>query len=253
MNDSSKKDPIQIQTPPLKFELNKFFGPQIAYVSLSKDVVKALVDLTDELLEDHQSTKWGKNLAGIIKEEVFIYKEDMIRFGLSDVLENYVKTYVINASKIHEKHEDDLSYQSMINAAWIVSQYENEYNPVHGHTYCDISAVLYLKTPNVKNRRGLKDKADTDSHISFIYNASSQRDQDILDRGIVTFDPKVGDLYIFPSYLLHTVYPFIGSEERRSVAFNAIYRISRGSDIIYGNTTNYKKEQIQYLKKRAKQ
>ena len=35
--------------------------------------------------------------------------------------------------------------------------------------------------------------------------------------------PKVGDFYFFPHYLMHTVYPFKGSdEERRSISFNAI-------------------------------
>ena len=28
---------------------------------------------------------------------------------------------------------------------------------------------------------------------------------------------------MFPSYLLHTVYPFLGDGERRSVSFNAIH------------------------------
>ena len=32
----------------------------------------------------------------------------------------------------------------------------------------------------------------------------------------------VGDFYMFPSYMMHTVYPFSGTEEeRRSVSFNA--------------------------------
>ena len=37
--------------------------------------------------------------------------------------------------------------------------------------------------------------------------------------------PKPGLMLMFPSYLLHTVYPFIGEGERRSIAFNATYRI----------------------------
>ena len=45
-----------------------------------------------------------------------------------------------------------------INSAWIVSQYENEYNPMHNHTGCDISAVIYLKTPDVKGRRNIESK-----------------------------------------------------------------------------------------------
>ena len=34
--------------------------------------------------------------------------------------------------------------------------------------------------------------------------------------------PQVGDFYLFPSYMMHTVYPFSETkEERRSVSFNA--------------------------------
>ena len=34
--------------------------------------------------------------------------------------------------------------------------------------------------------------------------------------------PEVGDFYLFPNYLMHTVFPFKGTEEeRRSISFNA--------------------------------
>ena len=34
--------------------------------------------------------------------------------------------------------------------------------------------------------------------------------------------PEIGDFYLFPNYLMHTVYPFTGTDdERRSVSFNA--------------------------------
>ena len=37
--------------------------------------------------------------------------------------------------------------------------------------------------------------------------------------------PVPGLMLMFPSYLVHTVYPFIGEGERRCIAFNAYYRI----------------------------
>ena len=44
----------------------------------------------------------------------------------------------------------------------------------------------------------------------------------LLCRGNYIIKPEVGDFYLFPAYLLHTVYPFSGSDdERRSVSFNA--------------------------------
>ena len=37
----------------------------------------------------------------------------------------------------------------------------------------------------------------------------------------MNISPISGLLVMFPSYLLHTVYPFIGEGERRSVSLNA--------------------------------
>ena len=52
--------------------------------------------------------------------------------------------------------------------------------------------------------------------IDFIYG-----NRGFLSNGNILAKPKVGDFYLFPNYLFHTVYPFKGAEERRSVSFNA--------------------------------
>ena len=44
----------------------------------------------------------------------------------------------------------------------------------------------------------------------------------MMSKGNFIIQPKVGDFYLFPAYLIHTVYPFTETdEERRSVSFNA--------------------------------
>ena len=43
-----------------------------------------------------------------------------------------------------------------------------------------------------------------------------------LSNSVLAIKPEVGDFYFFPNYLMHTVYPFKGTdEERRSISFNA--------------------------------
>jgi len=40
---------------------------------------------------------------------------------------------------------------------------------------------------------------------------------------MLNIEPKVGDFYFFPNYLMHCVYPFKNEKsERRSVSFNAL-------------------------------
>ena len=48
--------------------------------------------------------------------------------------------------------------------------------------------------------------------------------------GTYRHTPKVGELFLFPSNLLHTVYPFKGDGERRSLAFNMSYQVRRRND-----------------------
>ena len=75
----------------------------------------------------------------------------------------------------------------------------------------------YLKLPKNygKTFQSTKTK-NVNGNISFIhgsrmFNSSSN----------VNVEPKLGDFYLFPNYMMHTVYPFYGNEERRSISFNA--------------------------------
>jgi uncharacterized protein (TIGR02466 family) len=107
---------------------------------------------------------------------------------------------------------------------WIVSQYENEYNPVHWHPGCTLSASLYLKVPEFLPR-GIHSegtKKEMDGRIVFINNNPSDPNTS-LENPTAVFNPVVGDLFIWPSRLMHCVYPFQGSGERRSIAFNGIH------------------------------
>ena len=242
----------QIQTQPKFFDVQKHFGPLFANVQLADDVTNALIKMTDKIIDDKKSESHGQNLAGVIEKELRIYKSDMNDFGVEQMIESCVRSYVIHCAKLHQMFNETWTYESHLNSAWVVSQYENEYNPLHNHTGCDISGVIYLKTPDTKGRRNIeskKGKDDNDGDITFVHSAMGQRNHDILEKGIFTITPQVGQMVLFPSYLLHTVYPFIGKEERRCIAFNANYRIGdENKSFIAGdlsgvqNATFYTKE-----------
>ena len=223
----------QIQTHPTDFKVEKHFGPFFSSCILPQDATDALTKMSDEILSDKLSESHGQSLAGVIEKEIKVYKADMNKAGVDQLIESCVRSYVIHCAKAHGFFSETHTFESMINSAWIVSQYENEYNPMHNHTGCDISAVIYLKVPNVKGRRNLqskKGKGDSDGDISFVYCTASQRNEDIFEKGLVQITPKPGLMLMFPSYLGHTVYPFIGEGERRCIAYNATYRITDQSD-----------------------
>ena len=218
----------QIQTQPKFFDVQKYFGPFFANITLADDVTNALIKMTDKIIDDKKSESHGQNLAGVIDKEIRVYKSDIEKAGVDQLLESCVRSYIIHCAKHHGFFDETHIFESMINSAWIVSQYANEYNPMHNHTGCDISAVIYLKCPDVKGRRNLeskKGKEDSDGNIAFVHSAMGNRNHDALEKGVINLTPKSGVLLMFPSYLIHTVYPFIGEGERRCLPFNAVYRI----------------------------
>ena len=229
----------QIQSHPTDFRVEKHFGPFFASCMLPQDATDALTKMSDEILSDKLSESHGQSLAGVIEKEIKVYKADMNKAGVDQLIESCVRSYVIHCAKAHGFFSETHIFESMINSAWIVSQYENEYNPMHNHTGCDISAVIYLKTPDVKGRRNLeskKGKEDFDGNIAFVHSAMGNRNHDVLEKGVINLSPTSGLLVMFPSYLIHTVYPFIGEGERRCLPFNAVYRIfDENKSFIAGN------------------
>ena len=229
----------QIQSHPTDFKVEKHFGPFFASCLLPQDATDAMLKMSDEILSDKLSESHGGSLAGVIDKEIKVYKSDMEKAGVDLLIESCVKSYVVHCAKNHGMFDETHTFESYINSAWIVSQYENEYNPLHNHTGCDISAVIYLKVPDVKGRRNLeskKGKHDNDGDITFIHSAMGNRNFDVFEKGMINMTPVPGLLVMFPSYLMHTVYPFIGEGERRCLPFNAVYRImNKDKNFLAGN------------------
>ena len=227
----------QIRTQPPVFEVQKHFGPFMADITLPEEVIVNLIKMTDELLKNPDTPSHGDQLAGVIYDEKKIYQQDFIDAGVNDMLEGCVKTY-IHESIIRHGNPKNSIVESQINSAWIVSQYENEYNPLHNHNSCEVSGVIYLKTPDVKNGRKIpskEGKRDSDGDIIFPYMTENQRTGELLSKGVLQIAPSRGLMLIFPSWLLHCVYPFIGKEERRSIAFNANYQVfTRSEEMVNG-------------------
>ena len=76
-----------------------------------------------------------------------------------------------------------------------------------------------MTSRDIKGKKGIPDGSI--EFISSGYGAHLES----LSIGSRRFKPITGHLYMFPSWLLHTVYPFIGKGERRSRSFNSTYKL----------------------------
>ena len=190
-------------------------------------ILEKMIKISDKVLADSKRTNWGNNLAGQIKDEPLLPPELVKEHKLTDFFGNMVQEYVHQCNlrqappDQHEHIETVKNHiQVTLNSMWIVEQQPGEYNPIHTHTNCDVSAVMYLKAPNFLPSQ--KTERDDDGTIYFIGNSSAKTK---LKTNSLKIKPKPGQFFIFPSHLQHTVYPYKTNDNfaRRSVSFNASF------------------------------
>ena len=207
--------------PKLSFGIFKNRLPDRLYNELLKE--------TDDLLNQQEDTNRNANskLAG----RMYQGKQVDILDKISNSFKKYalccVEKYIRNINNESTLKEDLHLFSNLtFSGAWVVSQYQQDYNPTHTHSG-KISAVIYLKVPEqiklgssrekeyIKNRQVFYD-----GKINFIFNNIPVSRSYYHSNWLVTPEEKV--MYLFPSWLMHTVYPYDGEGERRSVSFNLI-------------------------------
>ena len=189
------------------------FGPTIAKVSMSENLVKELNDYVDKTLLDKKKIEelnYGKMLAGNVQQEFLLDKEFIVLSGWESFLKENTAKWIFESTK--KKIEE-----FKIIDTWIVRQFENEYNPLHSHGG-HISGVGYLKLPEDFGKTVQSDKKNNSNGKLQLVHGS----KNFLSPITFNIKPKVGDFYFFPHYLMHLVYPFKNKNaERRSISFNA--------------------------------
>ena len=214
------------------------FSPAILERKVPQKFIDIVNRVGDEVLSDEtKSREWdfSENLVGKVSKEVQIpivdkaekkycldYMKESCLLFLQEMLKKN-RTYEWN--KLTGIGTSQNLYPSLENIhlanSWIVSQYKGEYNPWHKHSG-NFSAVMYLKIPEGMNKFMEKEYDDhypCSGLIQFMYGESQDFRSDTL-----TCLPEVGKMYLFPSWLKHSVYPFYCEGERRSLSFNAFFR-----------------------------
>ena len=179
------------------------------------------------------SIGYSQNLIPVIET----YNDGNIKFEsfLFDMIREYVKVIKFqnkpigtelecSEEKFIEEHEFFKESSWKIESAWFNNQKDDEFNPIHFHEGI-LSGVLYLKIPEYLPAR--KRKNDIASGAIF-FMGNQGASTGLFTSQSFSVSPKVGDIFLFPSTMLHTVYPFRtkdGKGIRRSMSFNINDRI----------------------------
>ena len=197
-----------------KIDILRPFGPSIAKLEIPDNIIKSLNEYAEKVILDEAKLEKldnGKNLAGNVKQEFILEQEILESSGFFDFLKLAVSKWI-------EASDSKKITLFEIKKSWIVRQFENEYNPIHYHSG-HISGAGFLKVPSTfgKHTQNKKEIDYKGGNLQLIHGA-----QMFLCKSTLNIKPQVGDFYFFPHYLMHTVFPFKGTnEERRSISFNA--------------------------------
>ena len=197
----------------MNFEILKPFGPSILKVTIPEQIILDMNSYVDNLIEKNDKVKeldHGKYLAGNVTQEFRLDVDFMKKIKWAEFLGKSCHKWLMDGHNIEIKKFD-------IIASWVVKQYKNDYNPIHYHSG-QISGVGYLKVPKDMGETAQKSKTVNHNGKLVLIDGSKK----FVCNPTYIINPKVGDFYFFPSYMMHTVYPFYNTEEeRRSVSFNA--------------------------------
>ena len=167
----------------------------------------------------------NKQLVGKIKNEHSLYysgvnsdKQTSHNFLSQYVLDWFLSVYAeyLNIKRI-------IPMEMKISSIWVNEMKDNEYNPIHihqGSLFTGLSSVMILKLPSHYGEEYSAGDQPCNGKLQIIGNSNGQF-------ASTDYQPelKIGDFYIFPYDMRHTVFPFNSTNQvRRTLAANCDIR-----------------------------
>ena len=209
--------------------------PQLAVNMMKVDIPIAVINEINEHIEQTlipEDKDFSKNLVGQInrskksKQLEFPHKNSDAGEMLGSLIQTLGDTYMGNVRKGE-------CYKTEMDSMWTVHSYEGDYNPLHDHgtkTPIGLSCILYLKVPDqiaalpnpAEEFGGLNGSSGAvDGFTYFNWGTHGVSDYNMLRSATEEYvKPEVGTLLMFPSWLRHSVNPFFGEGERRTLSAN---------------------------------
>jgi hypothetical protein len=128
--------------------------------------------------DDH---RYPKGWEEVKEKYAMIVQRELINYGLMP----------FNWKKIYAK------------SAWTVKGQEGSYHTIHEHGPSSISTIIYTEVP----KKSIEDAPYTTGSVYFVLDGNSYVDTAVPASRVMHVNPHEGMLIIFPSYLLHGVYP----------------------------------------------
>jgi hypothetical protein len=181
------------------------------HIKLPPDLFGELQRHADAECANPARVPFGDRLAGEVASGEQVRATDSLPAPLKQFLARLGHYYVGRLAAANETRINPHYSVSFVDS-WIVLSREGDYNPAHKHGQ-HLSGIAYLRVPPQ-----VADPRTMDGKLQFLYGTLKEENLDFL--GMRRVVPAEGDLYLFPAWLTHLVYPFKGPGDRVSYSFN---------------------------------
>lgn len=188
-------------------------NPGVTTSTLPPQIFQEVMKEVKEIeYKDDGYMKMNKTLAGQISRE---YQLKTSKASMNPFLEQMAHEYA-NHFDYYKDH------YFRVESLWVNFQKKTEYNPVHNHDGI-LSFVCWLQIPySIQNEYNVEHSKNSNlkaaSTFQFIYSSILGN---IVNESLEVDQDWSGRIVMFPSKLLHIVYPFFTSDDYRiSVAGN---------------------------------
>ena len=245
----SKPEDVAPPEPAEGDKVNLKINQVPAITFLEGNLPRTMLDELNAHVDEHRAKMedYSGNLVGQIKQteksqQLSLDRSHPTVQGLMNLLGSagraFLKSY---AGQIPMEGGADAFDKAPIDcfSMWTVHSYEGDYNPLHDHDVSydqkcmAFSIILYCMVPPQIAKLGDNTKLHsnggaTDGCTYFCWGTNTGADHLVLkpktDRYVV---PEEGKFLIFPSWLNHSVAPFYGPGERRTLSAN--FRVPFGA------------------------
>jgi len=184
--------------PVFKYKLENF-------KTLNKDLAEYIYDLRN--MEKH----------GLKRSNRGGWHSENFKLGFKNTIQNKfaveVQKYVLNAFQNYGWKTNDVNIR--IKEMWAIINKKNDFNVIHTHPNCYLSAAYYVKAP--KNCGRFQVESPNIARRHSYPEISKQNDLNVEVAGI---EIEEGDLLLFPGYLPHKVAKNESEEDRIVISFN---------------------------------
>ena len=223
------------------------FGPPMLHFTLNDTILNLITACVNDFKDHHDDLKTGRIVQGtnadenqnnsIVNGEIYGIPPEWQDDNHGNILGNTVREVTMlcahacaragnddialrEYSNMAEKIENDIkSFIPEIESIWYVVLKSGDFHILHDHAQSNntYSGAIYLKTPDVPYPQG---------KMNWIVSGNSGH----MFNNIWGVQPRVGDVFMWPSWVFHTVYPFNGEGERIMISFNSSVKIKKTND-----------------------